>query len=189
MKRAHRRHHRRGAVELAVGALSIGLIGTGVQAAFAEGRGGDKIQSGTLACRLSSTDPRAVISSAGHTVTVKMPAIVTSMAGSDLSNVSVVNSGSVPMIVQWTEQTSGTIMWQPHGSMRYLIGTANNRLSADITLAPGARHSYDGLGFQWASLTNADLGKTATVTYTAQCSPVGHEDERSDPHRRDSGRR
>ncbi len=141
MKRAHRRHHRRGAIELAVGALSIGLIGTGVQAAFAEGRGGETaIHGGTVACQLSSTDPRAVISSAGHTVTVKMPAIVTSTAGSDLTNISVVNSGSVPMIVHWTEQRSGTITWQPGGSMRYTIGTGNSRLSTDVTLAPGARH-------------------------------------------------
>jgi hypothetical protein len=47
-----------------------------------------------------------------------------------------------------------------------------NPLSTDLTLTTGQSHFYDSMGFMWAQLTNADLGATAQVTYTAHCGEV-----------------
>jgi hypothetical protein len=187
MKGLHRRHHRRATIGLVIGDLAVGLVGSGARVAFAEERrGGQRIESATVSCTLSSTDPHAVTSNMGHTVTVKMPDIRSSAAGTDLTNLTVTNSGSTPITVHWTEATSGTIAWQPAGRMTYTIGSPGNRLSTGLTLAPGAHHSYDGLGFQWTQLTNADTGRTATVSYTAQCSQADHQDrDDSRPYRRE----
>ncbi len=174
-------------MSLVIGSLAVGLVGSGARVAYAEERrGGQKIESATVSCTLSSTDPHAVTSDKGHTVTVTMPGIRSSTAGTDLTNLTVTNSGSTPITVHWTETTSGTITWKPAGRMTYTIGSPGNRLSTDLNLAPGARHSYDGLGFQWTQLTNADTGRTATVSYAAQCSQANHQDrDDSRPYRRE----
>jgi hypothetical protein len=55
--------------------------------------------------------------------------------------------------------------------MGYTTGSVGNPL-VDLTLAPGGSHYYDSMGFSWATLLQADLGQTASVTYTANCGEV-----------------
>ena len=153
--------------------IALALIGAGVNASYTDsGSATDHVTVGTFGCALSSTDPNMVISNGGHTATLNWPAINSSAAGSAYSNLTVTNTGSMAAIVHWTEATSGTITWQPTGRMGYTIGSTGNLLSTDLNLAAGANHSYSSLGFQWATLTNADLGASASVSYTANCSEV-----------------
>jgi predicted ribosomally synthesized peptide with SipW-like signal peptide len=164
---------RKAAVALAAGGTALGLISMGVGASFSDaGSATQTIKTGNLSCTLSSTDTAAVVSNGGHTITVNLPDIVSSAAGSAYSNVSVNNIGSMPLVVHWTEATSGTATWQPTGTFGYTLGSNGNLLSTDLTLAAGASHAYDNLGFQWTALTNADLGATASVAYTANCADV-----------------
>ncbi len=152
-----------------VGALGVlGLvIGTGVSASYSDGATAVVNQHvGTFACTVSSTDPLAVVTNKGHTVTVNMPDILSSTSSNLYTNFKLTNSGTIPAAVTWTVTPSGTITYQPAGRLGYTNPTANG------TLAPGASQSYSNVGFQWATLTNADLGKTASVSYTAACSEV-----------------
>jgi hypothetical protein len=153
--------------------LAVGLIGTGVGASFTDSATAAlNINVGTFSCQVSSTDPHAVAS--GNSVTINLPDITSSASGNDfVTDVTVKNTGSMPQIVHWTEATGGTITWQPVGRMGYGAGTNGDPLSTDLTLTPGASHTYTGgIGFMWAELTNADFGKSASVTYTANCSEV-----------------
>src|SRR5579883_945723 len=114
---------RTGVVLLAAGAVGLGLIGSGVRAAITDSATATVNASvGSFSCQLSSTDPNMVISNNGHTATLNWPAIESSTAGSDYSNLTVKNTGSIPMVVHWTEATGGTIAWQPAGRMGYTLG-------------------------------------------------------------------
>jgi hypothetical protein len=113
-----------------------------------------------------------VISNGGHTVTINLPDILSSASSNAYSNFTVTNTGTMPELVHWTVAASGTIAFQPTGNMGYTVGPNGNLLTTDLTLAPGAGHYYDSVGFQWAQLQQADLDKTASVTYTAHCGEV-----------------
>ena len=164
---------RTGAVLLAVGGLGLGLVGVGARAAMTDsGSVNESVKVGKLECKVTSTDPAAVISPDGHTVTVNLPDILSSASGNAYSNFTVVNTGTMPELVHWSVTTGGTIAFQPAGRMGYTVGPNGNLVTTDLTLAAGASHSYDNMGFQWATLQQADLGQTASVTYTANCGEV-----------------
>jgi len=157
-------------VLVAAGALGFGLMGTGVRAAFTDG--GTVTQNinngavGALACTLSSTDAKWVISADKHTATLTWPAITSSAAGSDLSSLTVNNTGTVPEVVTWTEAQTGNLT----SGVSYTLGSPS--MATPVTLAAAANQTYTGLGFSWTALTNADLGTAGSVTYTAACGEV-----------------
>ncbi len=149
------------AVLLSVGGLGFGLIGSGVRAAMtASGSVVGNVAVGTLSCAVSSTDPSANV--VGNSVTITL-APVASSTGSSLinGNVTVTNTGSIPEQVTWAK--SQTL------SASYTAVAA----PAAVTLATnGAFQSTPGLGVSWTGLTNADLGTSGSVTYTATCGEV-----------------
>jgi len=155
------------AVLLSVGGLGLGLIGSGVRATITDGGTATVNESvGTFGCALSSDSPGAVIS--GNSVTVQLPEIDASAPGSDLANVYVSNTGSMPLeVTGWTVAKSGTITYYSSGRMNY------STLAAGAVVAPGATSPAYRAGFQWATaLTNTDLGKTGKLIYTATCGEV-----------------
>jgi len=157
------------AVLMSVGGLGFGLIGTGVRAAITAGGTATVNQSvGTFGCAVSSDAPGAVVS--GNSVTFQLPEIDASAPGSDLANIYVSNTGSMPVeVTGWTIAKSGTITYTPSGRMNY----ASAPFVGGAVVAPGATSpAYKG-GFQWtAALTNTDLGKTGKLIYTANCGEV-----------------
>lgn len=164
---------KKAAAVIAAAGLSLGLVGLGVGASYSDSATvsqGVSVGAGSFGCQLSSTDPNMVISNGGHTATLNWPDINNSAAGSDYSNITVKNTGSIALVTHWTEATSGTIAFQPAGRMGYTVGGGANLLSTDIGLAAGTSHSYDNVGFQWAQLTNADEGQSASVAYTVACA-------------------
>lgn len=149
------------------------LVGAGVQASYLDSGSATVNQSvGTFSCTLSTTYPNSVISPDGHTVTMNMPTILSSAAGTSYADLTVRNSGTIPAVVHWTIVTGGSIAWLPAGRMGYVAGTVADPMSTDLTLASGASHTYSTTGFQWNVLTNADIGQTASVAYTANCGEV-----------------
>ena len=163
---------RKVATVLASLGLGVALVGVGVRASYTAGASAiDNANVGQFGCTVSSTDPNAVVN--GNSVTITNPPLTSSASGNLLTSISVQNTGTMPAVVHWTEATGGTIAWQPAGRMGYASGTSGDPLSTDLTLQPNASHTYtNGVGFMWAELTNADIGQTATVTYTANCSEV-----------------
>ena len=132
---------RRGAVLLAVGGLGLGLVGVGARAAMTDsGSVSGSIKVGKLECTLTSTDPLAVISNGGHTVTINLPDILSSASSNAYSNFTVTNTGTMPELVHWTVAASGTIAFQPTGNMGYTVGPnggGTNRLRSPEY--PGSR--------------------------------------------------
>ncbi len=157
----------------AVGAVgALGLVGVGVNSSYTGAVSAVEHQSvGTFGCTLSSTDPNAV-GNGTNAVTINLPPIRASGSGNYENDLTVHNAGTITTVVHWTEATGGTIVWQPTGRMGYAAGTVADPMSTDLTLAGGASHTYSAVGFMWAELTNADLGQTASVTYTANCGEV-----------------
>ena len=157
---------------LFAGALTLGILGSGVGASYLDSATAAlNINAGTFSCQVSSTDPHAVVT--GNSVTVNLPDILSSASSNYLFDVSVKNTGSMTQVVHWSAATAGSITWQPAGRMGYAMGTSGDPMTAALTLAPGATHTYAGaIGYMWAELTNADFGKSAQVTYTATCGEV-----------------
>ncbi len=129
----------------ALGALA--LIGAGVGASYSDSGTATETQHvGTFACTLTSTDPDAVISPDGHSVTVTQGPILSSASSSfPYSNFTIHNSGTIPTFVSWNVTTSGTIVWEPartyrvyggnaveRGEHRPCFGPARKRRSADL---------------------------------------------------------
>lgn len=147
--------------------VGLGLLGGGVYAGFTDsGTATATQQVGTFACTVSSTDPNAVQVDS-HTITEQLPAIQSSSGSASMANLSVKNSGSIPMSVYWTVTTSGDAAKFVAGSDSLPVGAANA-----VTMQPNAILSYGPLPFTWSGLTNADLNNSASVTYTATCGEV-----------------
>jgi hypothetical protein len=163
---------RKVATTLGVAGLALGLLGAGVGATYTDSAtAAQNISVGTFSCRVSATDPHAVVS--GNSVTINLPPILSSASSNYLMDVTVTNTGTIPQIVHWSAATGGTIAWQPSGRMGYAMGTSGDPMTTDLKLVGGASHTYVGaIGFMWAQLTNADFGQSAQVTYTASCGEV-----------------
>jgi hypothetical protein len=168
---------RKVAVLVAAGGLMAGLLGAGVSASYTDSATAAlNVAVGTFGCTVSSTDPNAVPTS-GHAITFNLPPITSSAASSSyVKDLTVTNTGSMPVSVHWTYATGGTLIpsqWQtasggtggPNG-MAY----ATDSMTTDATLAVGTGKTYTGnIGFVWTTLDNSYLGQTASVTYTANC--------------------
>ena len=60
-------------------------------------------------------------------------------------------------------------MPQVRRALPALEGAPGITTGTQVSLAAGASQLYSNVGFQWATLTNADLGTSGSVTYTAAC--------------------
>jgi hypothetical protein len=162
-------------------AASLGLVGVGVHAGLTSGASATaSVNVGTFGCSVTSSDPNAVAS--GNSVTITLPPIVSSAASYRyVQDVTVTNTGSSPELVHWTFTQGGTLaanQWQGSGGLvGYTTGTSALNMTNDVVLQPTGGPSSsvtygaggNGVGFTWAALDNTYLGKTATLTYTANC--------------------
>ncbi len=151
------------------GALGLGLIGfgTGVGANFVDqATAKSNVSVGTFKCDLTSTDTGVTFSPNGHSATVTLAEIDSSSPGHETAPLTVNNDGTIPLVVNWTVSTSGALFTSGSGAMGYVPAAQN------VHVAPGNAHTYN-IGFQWGSLSNPDLGKSGTVTYTANCTEPG----------------
>ena len=177
---------RRIAAALAVAGLAIGLIGAGVAAQYTDTASAYlNAHVGTLTCLVSSSDPNAVVSPDGHSLTITMPDILSSASTAYfVQDVTLTNTGSIAEAITWTFATGGTLPadhWMPTGLLGYYTGTGNvgnpGNMQTPFQLAPGAHQTYTGVGFAVADpgtggLDNSYLDKTASVTMTAHCGEV-----------------
>jgi hypothetical protein len=150
---------------LGAGALGLSLagFGPGVGASFTDSDTAHaSINVGTFGCALSSSDPDVTISPDGHTATVALGTINSSASGSESASVTVTNTGSIPLVVHWTEATTGNILGGT-GAISAIPA------AGDKDLPPGAADAA-AIGFNWDELGNSDLGRSGTATYTASCA-------------------
>lgn len=148
-----------------IGALAaLSLIGVGVGSSFSDGATATVTQKvGTFGCVVSSADPHASPVH-GHSITITAPTILAQSAGSYPTNVTVTNSGQIPIDVTWAITSGGMV-----GNGRMSLLTPSPSMGVDAMLAQGASQAYTNVGFTWTGLANADLGQSASVTYTATC--------------------
>jgi len=134
--------------------LAIGMIGSGVSAAFTDQvTATQNITVGTFGCAISS----AVGTVDGKTLTYNVD-ITSSAAGSSPFSFTVTNAGAITAVLQFSE----TALAAPFSS---ILATP----VAPVTLAGGASTTYNA-GIAWPELTMADLGKHPSITYTVSCS-------------------
>lgn len=154
------------AVEV-VGALA--LIGMGVSSSYTDsGKATENVNVGTFGCQLSTTDHAATISPDGHSFTLNVGPVLSSASSSfPYTNFTIKNTGSIPLVATWNVTTSGNVAWQPTGRIGYTLGSPS--VANPVALAAGASQTYTNIGFSWATLTNADLGTSGSVVYTASC--------------------
>jgi hypothetical protein len=153
--------HRRIVVPAALGALALGLVGTGIQASFTDrATTSESVSVGTFGIEVSATQQGAVVSPDKHSVTFTVPTIMASAASSAPFQFTVKSTGSIPALIHVTQ----TAPLAPFTSL-----LANP--VADVTLDQNETQVYDA-GLSWPELTNADLGKTTSITYTIDATEV-----------------
>jgi len=142
---------------LAALGLTIGLIGSGVGAAFTDQvTANQTINVGTLHCIISAASAGTIAGDL-KSVSYTAPTIMSSVAG------------SAPF--SFTVQDTGSIAARVHVAVSSPAAPFSSILAApvpDVTLAAGASNAY-AAGLQWGVLTNANLNTTASVTYTVSC--------------------
>jgi predicted ribosomally synthesized peptide with SipW-like signal peptide len=144
---------RAAAAALAVGGLGLGLIGSGVHAAFtSSGTATENISVGTLSIQMSSTTEGAIVNP--DSVTLTTPTISSSSPGDAPLEFTVTNTGTMPALVTITAVGPGT---SPFTDML--------DAAAVQSIPVGGHLDYHG-GVQWTMLSNQDLGTSRYVTYT-----------------------
>jgi predicted ribosomally synthesized peptide with SipW-like signal peptide len=151
------------AVMLAAGGLGVGLIGSGVRAAFTDSATAtESVSVGTMGITVTSSTPGAVVVNTGnqgtHTVTFTCPTINSSAMGSCPLDFKVTNSGTMSETV--TVASNG-------GSPAFAAPWSDNFTNpgAQVLATAGASYDYTG-GIAWSALGNSDLGSAHSVTYT-----------------------
>jgi predicted ribosomally synthesized peptide with SipW-like signal peptide len=138
--------------------LAVGMIGTGVSAAFTDQVSAvQNINVGTFGCSITS----ALGSVSGKTVTYTAPDIMSSAAGTSPFTFNVASTGTIPVVL--------------HVSQNGVASPFSDMLGAQtpVTLTGvGANHDY-AAGLQWTELTNANLNQHVSITYTVQCTEAG----------------
>ena len=150
-------------LSVAIGAVgALALIGAGVSSSWTDsGTATENVGVGTFGCQLSTLDPNAVISNGGHTLTVNMPAIQGSAAGSLSSAFTLTNVGTIPTAVTWA----------PAAKVGLTSAFTAIAAPAGATLAPMGTEAGNG-GVSWTTLSDTDLGAAGSVSYTASCGEV-----------------
>ncbi len=139
---------------LATGGAAIGLIGAGVGATFTDSATAtENISVGTFGIALSTTTVGAVVVDSHH-VTFTCPTILSSAPGSCPLSFTVTSTGSIPATVTVSSVVTGDSSF------------TNSMVGGGTPVLLSSPHTYSG-GLQWTNpLTNADLGQSASITYT-----------------------
>ena len=141
---------------LATAGLALSMVGVGLSATFSDsGVVSQSVSVGTFAIELDSTASNAVVSTDKKSITFAAPAITHSGASSAPMPFTVKNVGSIGLAVTISADLTGA---SPRFSAVALNGAEN-------FIAPGASLDFVG-GLSWTELTNDDLGRAVTVTYT-----------------------
>jgi predicted ribosomally synthesized peptide with SipW-like signal peptide len=139
--------------------LTVGLIGGGVSAAFTDQvTAVQHINVGTFGCAITSNTPGAVVN--GTDLFYNAGPITSSAASSSLLDFTVTSTGSIPVVVK----VSQTPLTTPFHSLL--------TPPADVTLSGVGTTSVYNAGIGWPELTNADLGKSASIVYAVNCVEV-----------------
>jgi len=140
-------------------ALAVGLIGSGVSAAFtAQVSAVQNIQVGTLGCGISSAQ---ATSTAASSVTYQVPDIQSTAASNAPFDFTVSNTGTIPAVLQ----VSATALASPFSDILALP-------VANVTLPVGGTQPYHA-GIAWGTLQPANEGKNVSITYTVNCNDTG----------------
>jgi hypothetical protein len=149
---------------LAVTGLIVGLLGSGVGAAFVDQViGTENIAVGTFDCQVTGVTDNGSNGNwfDANSATYNAPTILSSAPGNAPFTFTVKNFGTIPMALSVSGPTWGGTL---DGSFS---GTAPV-LSA-VTLAGGASATVT-TGIQWTALDSADLGDYGSATWTVACS-------------------
>jgi hypothetical protein len=138
----------------------VGLISSGVGASFTDSATAvANINVGTFGISISSTTSGAVVVNTGtagssvHTVTYSCPTIQSSAAGNCPLQFTIANTGSMPVTI--TVAASSPVA--PFTAVAVAAGPT--------VIAVGGHVDFNG-GISWPTLTDANLGASASVTYT-----------------------
>jgi hypothetical protein len=150
---------------LAVTGLIVGLLGSGVGAAFVDQViGTENIAVGTFDCQVTGvTDNGSNGSFDANSATYNAPTILSSAPGSAPFAFTVKNFGTIPMLLS----VSGPVWGGSPGLDGSFTGIAPVLSSA--TLAAGASATVS-TGIQWTTLDNADLGTSGWARWTVACN-------------------
>jgi len=149
---------RRIAVLLAAAGLAVGLVGGGVGAQFTDQvLANQNISVGTFSCHIVAPSD-GTIAADGKSVTFTSPTIQSSLPGSAPFSFTVQNTGTIPdaLVVSASPALSSPWSYIPVAP------------AGAVPLAGGDSQTFK-TGVQWTELSNADLGKSATVTFTVNC--------------------
>jgi predicted ribosomally synthesized peptide with SipW-like signal peptide len=145
-------------VALAAAGLGLGLMGSGVRAAFTDSATAqENVSVGTMGINVSSTTAGAVVSPDKHSVTLSAGTIQSSSPGQDPLSFTVTNVGSMPVTVTVSSNGGAPAFAAPWSDLFSNPG-------AEV-IAPAGSYTYSG-GIAWSTLSNADLGSSHSVTYT-----------------------
>ncbi len=142
--------------------MAYGVIGSG--ASFtAQATAVQNIGVGTFGCNITSTQQGVTVvntdgANGTHSVTLNSATIMGSAAGNSPFVFRITSTGNIPVKVHITQ----TVPVAPFTSM------LADPVADQLLNAQNAYYEYNA-GLQWPELTNNDLGKQATITYTATC--------------------
>ena len=142
--------------------LVVGMMGAGIGASFVDSASATaNIAVGTFGLSITSTTAGAVVVNTGtagnssvHTVTYDCPTILSSKPGSCPLQLTLTNTGTIPMTV--------AVAWNTVPVPFQAIPMLNS-----YSLAGGESKPIPQAGIMWGQqLTDANLGQTISITYT-----------------------
>jgi predicted ribosomally synthesized peptide with SipW-like signal peptide len=137
-------------------ALTVGLIGAGVSAAFTDSvTAKQNISVGTFACQIVAPST-GTIATDGKSVEFTSPTIMSSLPGNAPFDFTVKNVGSIPQALT----VSATPLSAPWSDMLTDTGP--------VALPAGGTHTF-AAGVAWTELDNSWPGKTGSIIYTVSC--------------------
>jgi len=149
---------------LMAGGLAIGLIGSGVGAAFTGSlSASESIAVGTFGCEISAYSA-GTLSGDHMSLTYDASMIMSSTHSSRPLSFTVSSTGSIAVVVHLDVTLTQTA---PPGTFSDMLGSV-----PDVTLTTASpTHEYAG-GLSWGDLDNLSLEKGASVAYALSCSEV-----------------
>lgn len=141
---------------LALMAISLGLIGWGVSATFTDSATATQtIHVGTMGIAITATDANGSV--VGKTLTCHPSDILSSVAGSSTCGFKITNTGTIPANITLAVSTpiAPFVSLQPPITVPVVV--------------PAGGLTFTG-GMSWPELFNADMNKTATITYTVSAT-------------------
>lgn len=155
---------RKGAGLLVALGLMAGLIQSGVAAQFTDQvTATENINVGSFSCVIDSSTAGTLgnyVNGFAHSVTYTAPTILSSASSTAPFQFNVKNNGDMAMDLHVTAAVT-----QRAG------GPFSSMPVYDQVINPGEINQFVE-GLSWGNLTNADLGTSASVTYTVACSDV-----------------